>query len=109
MQNSLMSMYDKTMLRKRSVINTVNDELKNICQIEYSRHRCFNNFIVSIIAGLVAYSFFLKNQPSDIALLKPTKLPCSNFRTKVKKIPIPKKHNESSMNPVLSLTRLRIN
>ena len=33
MKNSLMSMNDKIMLRKRSVIETVNDELKNICQL----------------------------------------------------------------------------
>lgn len=39
MKNSIMSMNYKIMLRKRSVIETVNDELKNICQIEHSRHR----------------------------------------------------------------------
>ncbi len=39
MKNSLMAMSDKIMLRKRSVIETVNDELKNICQVEQSRHR----------------------------------------------------------------------
>ncbi len=60
MKNSLMSMHDKIMLRKRSVIETVNDELKNICQIEHSRHRSFTNFIVNIVAGLAAYSFFPK-------------------------------------------------
>lgn len=60
MKNSLMSMNDKIMLRKRSVIETVNDELKNICQIEHSRHRSFINFIVNILAGLAAYSFFPK-------------------------------------------------
>lgn len=60
MKNSLMSMNDKIMLRKRSVIETVNDELKNICQIEHSRHRSFTNFIVNILAGLTAYSFFPK-------------------------------------------------
>ena len=35
MKNSLMSMSDKILLRKRSVIETVNDELKNICQVEH--------------------------------------------------------------------------
>ena len=48
---------DKIMLRKKSVIETVNDELKNICQIEHSRHRSFPNFIANIVA---AYSFFPK-------------------------------------------------
>jgi hypothetical protein len=57
MKNSLMTMNDKIMLRKRSVIETVNDELKNICQIEHSRHRSFTNFITNLIAGLIAYAF----------------------------------------------------
>lgn len=60
MKNSLMTMSDKIMLRKRSVIETVNDELKNICQVEHSRHRSFANFITNLIAGLIAYSFFPK-------------------------------------------------
>jgi hypothetical protein len=63
MKNSLMTMNDKIMLRKRSVIETVNDELKNICQIEHSRHRSFTNFITNLIAGLIAYAF-LPKKPS---------------------------------------------
>jgi hypothetical protein len=51
------------MLRKRAVIEPVNDELKNICQIEHTRHRCFANFITNLIAGLLAYSF-LPKKPS---------------------------------------------
>lgn len=60
MKNVLMELKDKILLRKRSVIETVNDELKNICQIEHSRHRSFENFITNLIAGLIAYSFFPK-------------------------------------------------
>lgn len=60
MKNVLMELKDKILLRKRSVIETVNDELKNICQVEHSRHRSFENFITNIIAGLIAYSFFPK-------------------------------------------------
>jgi len=63
MKNSLMTMADKILLRKRSVIETVNDELKNICQIEHSRHRSFTNFVTNIIAGLIAYCF-LPKKPS---------------------------------------------
>ena len=48
------------MLRKRAVIECVNDELKNICQIEHTRHRSFANFITNLIAGLLAYSFLPK-------------------------------------------------
>jgi hypothetical protein len=60
MKNQLMSLSDKIMLRKRSVIETVNDELKNMCQIEHSRHRSVNNFVSNLISGLLAYSFFPK-------------------------------------------------
>lgn len=60
MKNVLMELKDKILLRKRSVIETVNDELKNICQIEHSRHRSFENFITNLVSGLIAYTFFPK-------------------------------------------------
>jgi len=60
MKNQLMSLSDKIMLRKRSIIETVNDELKNICQIEHSRHRSLANFLTNMISGLLAYSFLPK-------------------------------------------------
>lgn len=60
MKNTLMELKDKILLRKRSVIETVNDELKNICQIEHSRHRSFTNFITNLLAGIAAYCFFPK-------------------------------------------------
>jgi hypothetical protein len=63
MKNCLMSMGDKILLRKRSIIETINDELKNICQIEHSRHRSFGNFLTNLISGLLAYSF-LPKKPS---------------------------------------------
>jgi hypothetical protein len=63
MKNSLLSLCDKIMLRKRSVIETVNDELKNICQLEHSRHRSLANFLTNLVAGLIAYAF-LPKKPS---------------------------------------------
>ena len=57
MKNVLMTMRDKILLRKRSVIETINDQLKNICHAEHSRHRSFGNFITNLIASLIAYSF----------------------------------------------------
>ena len=60
MKNCLMELKDKIMLRKRSVIETINDELKNMCQVEHSRHRSLGNFITNILSGLIAYSFFPK-------------------------------------------------
>tara|TARA_B110000014_G_C19998894_1_gene517580 strand:- start:63 stop:956 length:894 start_codon:yes stop_codon:yes gene_type:complete len=74
MKNSLMSISDKILLRKRSVIETVNDELKNICQIEHSRHRCFNNFIANIVAGLIAYSFFPKKPAIKFETVKSSQI-----------------------------------
>ena len=63
MKNSLMTMTDKILLRKRSVIETVNDELKNICQVEHSRHRSVVNFMTNLVAGIIAYNF-LPKKPS---------------------------------------------
>ncbi len=57
MKNKLLPLFDKLLLRKRSIIETVNDQLKNISQIEHSRHRSSFNFFVNLIAGLVAYTF----------------------------------------------------
>jgi len=57
MKNVLMTLKDKILLRKRSVIETINDQLKNIAQAEHSRHRSFGNFITNLVASLIAYSF----------------------------------------------------
>jgi hypothetical protein len=60
MKNRLMSFRDRILLRKRSVIETINDELKNICQIEHSRRRGTANFLMNLLAALTAYCFFDK-------------------------------------------------
>jgi len=74
MKNSLMLLQDKIALRKRALIETVNDELKNICQIEHTRHRSFENFTTNLLSGLIAYSFFDKkpsiNLQEDIIDMK---------------------------------------
>jgi CRISPR/Cas system CSM-associated protein Csm2 small subunit len=56
MKCRLMELEDKILLRKRSLIETVNDTLKNVCQIEHSRHRSPINFLAHLVAGLVAYT-----------------------------------------------------
>jgi len=56
MKNKLITLEEKILLRKRSLIETVNDQLKNVCQIEHTRHRSPVNFLVHLIAGLVAYT-----------------------------------------------------
>ncbi|ALB22376.1 Transposase DDE domain protein [Piscirickettsia salmonis] len=55
MKNKLVLMIDKILLRKRGIIESVFDQLKNISQIEHSRHRSADNFMVNIVAGLAAY------------------------------------------------------
>ena len=63
MKNKLMDLYDRLMLCKRAVIESVNDFLKNIYDIEYSRHRSVTNFLVNLVSALAAYSF-LPKKPS---------------------------------------------
>ena len=60
MKGAIMSMSDRLLTRKRAIIETINDELKNIAQVEHSRHRSFDNFIVNILGALAAYCFFPK-------------------------------------------------
>ena len=60
MKNKLMPLRDKILLRKRSIIETINDMLKNICDVEHTRHRSVHNFIMNLISALAAYSFFDK-------------------------------------------------
>ena len=60
MKNRLMPVVDKILLRKRSISETVNDQLKNISQIEHTRHRSVPNFLVNLIAGLIAYTYQAK-------------------------------------------------
>ena len=58
MKNRLMDVHDKIMLRKRSIIETINDMLKNVAQIVHTRHRSISNFIVNLLAGMAAYAFY---------------------------------------------------
>lgn len=57
MKGLLMSLSDSNLLRKRSIIESINDVLKNTCQIEHSRHRSFGNFITNLVSGHIAYTF----------------------------------------------------
>jgi len=56
MKNKLMLLIDKILLRKRAIIESVNDQLKNISQIEHTRHRSIWNFMANILAALCAYA-----------------------------------------------------
>jgi hypothetical protein len=56
MKNKIMPLFDKLILRKRAIIETINDQLKNISQIEHSRHRSPVNFLVNAVSALIAYT-----------------------------------------------------
>jgi len=63
MKNKLMPLIDKILLRKRGIIESVNDQLKNISQIEHTRHRSVWNFMCNILGALIAY-MLKPNKPS---------------------------------------------
>jgi hypothetical protein len=63
-----MPLFDRIMLRKRAIVESVIDQLKNISQIEHSRHRSVGNFLVNLLCGLIAYS----HQPKKPSLGRET-------------------------------------
>ena len=72
MKQAALSNEERVLLRKRSVIETVNDQLKNICHAEHTRHRSISGFLLNLIGALAAYSFFEK-KTSSITIVKETK------------------------------------
>jgi len=73
MKNKLLPLWDKLMLRKRNLIETINDQLKNQEQIEHTRHRSPKNFLTNLLSGLIAYQ------------LQPKK-PCLHFTKKERQL-----------------------
>jgi transposase len=71
MKNQLMLLSDRLLLRRRAIIETIIDQLKNISQIEHSRHRSVTNFFVNVLCGLIAYS----RRPSKPSLDRDILLP----------------------------------
>ena len=68
MRNRLMPFFDKIMLRKRAIIESVVDQLKNISQIEHTRHRSVANCFVNLLGGLIAYTWREKKPSLNIRL-----------------------------------------
>lgn len=66
MKDFNISQADKIMLRKRALIECVNDELKNICKLQHTRHRSVNNFLMNTMGALCAYHFFPKKPSLNI-------------------------------------------
>jgi hypothetical protein len=79
MKNRLASIFDKLMLRKRAIIESVVDQLKNISRIEHSRHRSVANCFVNLLAGLVAYTFREKKPSLKIRVKEQLQLPALVF------------------------------
>lgn len=74
MKNRLILLWDKLLLRKRAVVETTIDQLKNISQIEHSRHRGVVNYFAEIVAGLIAYTHRDKRpslhlRPDELAVI----------------------------------------
>ena len=72
MKNKLVPLWDKLLLRKRALIETVIDQLKNVCQVEHSRHRSAVHYFADVVAGLIAYAYrpalpSLNLRPEDLA------------------------------------------
>lgn len=53
------------------VVSDRNDQLKNISQIEHSRHRSPINFLVNLVSGLIAYTHQVKKPSLDLAPFTP--------------------------------------
>ena len=69
MKNGIISLFDKALLRKRAIIESVNHQLKNISQIKRTSHRSNFNFMINVLCGLIAYCF----QPKKPSIAKNTK------------------------------------
>lgn len=55
MKKRVLSTFEKYFLSQRGLVETIIDQLKAICQVEHTRHRKPDNFVVNLLAGLAAY------------------------------------------------------
>lgn len=74
MKTQNLSDVDAILLRKRALVESVNDELKNICKVEHTRHRSIKGFLTNLIAGLTAYCFFPKKPSLNITPIETNQL-----------------------------------
>ena len=70
MKAKVMDELDKFFLRKRAIIETINDQLKNISQIEHTRHRSLVGFMINLLAGLIAYCHQPKKPSLNLEFLR---------------------------------------
>ena len=69
MKNQLMDEWDKYFLRKRAIVESIYDQLKNISQIEHTRHRSCFGFLLNLLAGLIAYCHQTKKPSLNLVIL----------------------------------------
>ena len=67
MKKKFLSLWDRALLKKRFIIETVNDQLKNISNIEHSRHRSVHGFMLNLLGGLIAYNLKKDKPKLDLA------------------------------------------
>jgi len=75
MKPRLMRLWDRLLLRKRFLIEPINDQLKNVSQIEHSRHRSLTGFMVNLVAGLLAYTYQPKKPSLGLRVWGESRLP----------------------------------
>ena len=75
MKNQLMDVFDKLMLRKRAIIETIYDQLKNISQVEDTRHGSGVNFLLNVVSALIAYTYQEKKPSLNLSLPQLSELP----------------------------------
>ncbi len=63
MKPRLVRLLDRLLLRKRALIETIIDQLKNVSQVEHTRHRAPSGFLWNLLAALIAYCH-LPKKPS---------------------------------------------
>ena len=71
MKDRFLALSDKLLLRKQALIETVNDQLKNISKVEHTRHRSLWNFLGNVAAGLIAYTWHEKKPSLNIRVKEP--------------------------------------
>lgn len=79
MKKALIKLIPQMLRRKRARIESVNDQLKNICQLEHTRHRRRFNFLVNLLTGLIAYAYHPKKPSLDLNYKGLNPLPPSIF------------------------------
>jgi len=77
MKNKLLPLIDKLLLRKRAIIETINDQLKNISQLEHTRHRSYINAMVNWVSALIAYSYQPKKPSLNLTPYEKKVLDCN--------------------------------